>query len=276
MNGLTPNEETQLLQTIEMFEVITQSDPRDYQSLEILKEAYSKLGRIREAINTAKRIAGAYIQLGQLSSAILEYETILQQYPDDPDVRNALADIENKAASMTAAPMPMEAEASVKIIGGARSAATGSLVEDGREVMHKLFVDGKHISGADFDLCWNTPPPAPGKVVDPFLQVMQDKSILQLDKSLRLLCDKSGVAFVPLERYDVDAELAKKFSRDICQRWCVLPIDRMSKSMMVATANPFNKQAAKELTEAARDKERIVWYISPPQDLIRIIKKIYK
>ena len=34
---LTPNEEAQLLQTIEMFEVITQSQPMDYQSLEILK-----------------------------------------------------------------------------------------------------------------------------------------------------------------------------------------------------------------------------------------------
>jgi len=37
---LTASEEAQLQQTIEMFEVITQSQPQDYQSLEILKEAY--------------------------------------------------------------------------------------------------------------------------------------------------------------------------------------------------------------------------------------------
>src|SRR5689334_12021090 len=96
---LTPSEEAQLAQTIEMFEVITQSQPQDYQSLEILKEAYSKLGREKEVIGTAKRIAQAYVQMGQLSSAILEYETILQRHPDDPEVQGALREIESQAKS---------------------------------------------------------------------------------------------------------------------------------------------------------------------------------
>src|SRR5262245_1808067 len=91
--SLTPNEEAQLAQTIEMFEVITQSQPLDTQSLEILKEAYLKLSRQKEVVNTSKRIAQAYVQLGQLSSAILEYESILQRFPDDPDVQAALAEI---------------------------------------------------------------------------------------------------------------------------------------------------------------------------------------
>ena len=97
---LNPSEEAQLQQTIEMFEVITQSQPQDYQSLEILKEAYSKLGREKEVISTSKRIAQAYVQLGQLSSAILEYETILQRHPEDTDVQAALKQIENKANNL--------------------------------------------------------------------------------------------------------------------------------------------------------------------------------
>src|ERR1051325_3868041 len=102
-SALTSNEEAQLLQTIEMFEVITQSQPMDYQSLEILKEAYLKLGRHDDVIVTSKRIAEAYVQLGQLSSAILEYESILQRFPDDPDVQLALNQIEIKATNF---PMP--------------------------------------------------------------------------------------------------------------------------------------------------------------------------
>src|SRR5512136_3419591 len=94
---LNPSEEAQLAQTIEMFEVITQSQPHDYQSLEILKEAYSKLNREKDVINTSKRIAQAYVQMGQLSSAILEYETIQQRCPDDPEVQAALQQIETKA-----------------------------------------------------------------------------------------------------------------------------------------------------------------------------------
>src|SRR5436853_554560 len=69
MSKLSPSEAAQLGQTIEMFEVITQSQPQDYQSLEILKEAYSKLGREPDVIKTSKRIAEAYVQLEQSRSA---------------------------------------------------------------------------------------------------------------------------------------------------------------------------------------------------------------
>src|SRR3954463_4257144 len=110
---LTANEEAQLAQTIEMFEVITQSQPSDYQSLEILKEAYFKLNRDEDVVKTSKRIAQAYVQMGQLSSAILEYETILQRYPDDPDVQKALKQIESKA-KIFSEKIPAAAPAAVK------------------------------------------------------------------------------------------------------------------------------------------------------------------
>src|SRR5436189_5607669 len=108
---LTPGEEAQLAQTIEMFEVITQSQPQDYQSLEILKEAYSKLGREKDVVSTSKSIAHAYVLMGQLSSAILEYESILHRYPDDPEALAALGEIESKANSLTTAPVPEVVEA---------------------------------------------------------------------------------------------------------------------------------------------------------------------
>src|SRR5277367_554337 len=142
---LSASEEAQLSQTIEMFEVITQSQPQDYQSLEILKEAYSKLGREKDLIGTSKRIAQAYVQLGQLSSAILEYETILQRFPGDTDVQFALREIEIKANSFTAqpdlhetpAPPPRPAASN----GGPQKAggkAPQAEVDDGRQSMHKI------------------------------------------------------------------------------------------------------------------------------------------
>src|ERR1700751_3413641 len=150
VSTLSSSEEAQLGQTIEMFEVITQSQPQDYQSLEILKEAYSKLGRQKEVISTSKRIAQAYVQMGQLSSAILEYETILQRFPDDPDVQKALKQIESKANNFSekftvaepAAAKP--ASASGKTQKAAKASA--DKVDDGRQAMHKIFVDGKIIT----------------------------------------------------------------------------------------------------------------------------------
>jgi hypothetical protein len=63
----------------------------------------------KEVIQTSKRIAEAYVQLGQLSSAILEYETILQRHPEDQDAMAAMAQIESKANNLTKPAPEMEA-----------------------------------------------------------------------------------------------------------------------------------------------------------------------
>jgi len=280
---LTPGEEAQLAQTIEMFEVITESQPSDYQSLEILKEAYSKLGRDQEVVKTSKRIAEAYVQMGQLSSAILEYETILQRFPDDPDVQTALKQIESKANNFSeqipAAQAPAPSKSSPSSNGKPHKnsgRATADKVDDGRQAMHKVFVESKVISPGDFDLCWVAPDLShpPETISDPFVLVLAQKGIITSEKALKILSDKSRVGYLPLEKYDLDIELARSFPADVCRRWCVLPFDKMSKSILVATANPFNQQAAKELSEATQN--RLLWYLADPTELMKNLRKVFR
>ncbi len=281
LGTLNPGEEAQLRQTIEMFEVITQSQPQDYQSLEILKEAYLKLNLEKEVVQTSKRIAQAYVQLGQLSSAILEYETILQRHPEDRDAMAAMAQIESKANNLTA-PQPAEMEHPNKTTltaapkKGDGKASDHTEIDDGRAPMHKFFVETKLITEGDFESCWPkidmTTPPV--KAVEPFIQNLAERQIMPLDKSLKLLADRSRLAYIPLERYEMDLDLARTAPRQVCQRWCVLPVDRMSKTIMVATANPFNKQAVLDLEETV--KLRLLWYLASPTDLLRIIGKVMR
>jgi tetratricopeptide (TPR) repeat protein len=279
---LSPSEEAQLSQTIEMFEVITQSQPQDYQSLEILKEAYSKLGREKDVVGTSKRIAQAYVQLGQLSSAILEYETVLQRFPDDSDVQAALKEIEHKANNLSAHPAMAEtapqrpANAAQRPLKTPAGKPVPQEIDDGRAQMHKIFVDGKMISAGDFDLCWTTPDIAvpPQGINASFIQVLADKGVLASDKSLKALVEKSRLAYLPLDKYEVDLELARGFPAEVCRRWCVLPFDRMSKTVLVATANPFNRQAAKELGDAT--KLRLLWYLTTPSEIVVNLRKIFR
>jgi tetratricopeptide (TPR) repeat protein len=279
---LSASEEAQLHQTIEMFEVITQSQPQDYQSLEILKEAYQKLARDNDVINTSKRIAQAYVMMGQLSSAILEYESVLQRCPEDAEVAAALSEIVNKANTLNAQASATEAPDATKQFTktpkskAADVRAPSADTDDGHQMMSKIFVESKLIARGDFDLCWvkqdlSTPPE---KIVEPFIQLLMDKGILPIEKSLKIISDRHRCGFLPLERYDVDVEFARSFPAVSLKRWCVLPFDRMSKSVMVATANPFNKRAAQELEEAA--KQRLIWYLAPPQDIIKALRKVIR
>jgi tetratricopeptide (TPR) repeat protein len=277
--SLTASEEAQLTQTIEMFEVITQSQPQDYQSLEILKEAYSKLGREKELLETSKRIAKAYVQMGQLSSAILEYESILQRCPEDAETLAGLQEIESKATSLSGqenlepieAPKPESQKAKPS---GKRQ--TPADIDDGRESMHKIFVDGKVLSTHDFEAHWvkqdwSHPPLRP---VEPFIQILADKGLVPSEKSLKVISDKVRLGYLPLDRYDIDIELARSFPAEPCLRWCIIPFDRMSKSVLVATANPFNRQAAADLEDTV--KQRILWYLAPPTDIIKALQKVFR
>ncbi len=287
VGSLSSAEEAQLAQTIEMFEVITQSQPQDYQSLEILKEAYAKLGRDAEVVGTSKRIANAYVLMGQLSSAILEYESILQRHPDDHEAQTALNDIENKANRLNASTLSEAPEPSrlnqpgpAKVASGSRQNGSGNRApsgetDDGKQALCKIFLDGKVMNQTNFDACWPAAQPVdPSGIIEPFIQLVAEKGFQPLEKSLRLLSDKARVGFLPLDKYDVDYELARNFPAEVCRRWCVLPFDKLSKSILVATANPFNRQAAAELEQVAQ--QRLLWYLAPPADIVRALKKAFR
>ena len=158
----------------------------------------------------------------------------------------------------------------------AKVAAAPAEVDDGRKSFYKIFVESKLITAGDFDLCWRNVDMSapPSDVVEPFIQTLHEKSVFLIDKSLRLLSDKSRFAYLPLERYDIDIDLARGFPAEVCRRWCVLPFDRMSKAILVATANPFNQQAAKDLAEATT--HRLLWYVTPPNDLTSNLRKAFR
>jgi hypothetical protein len=149
-------------------------------------------------------------------------------------------------------------------------------IEDGRETKRKIFVDSKLVSPDVFELCWHVADlsVAPEDVIEPFIHVLAEQQVLPMEKSLKLLSDKSRAAFLPLDQYDVDIDLTRSFPVDACRRWCVLPFDRMSKSVLVATANPFNQQAAKELSGATT--HRLLWYLATPADLMSNLRKAFR
>src|SRR4030088_2439314 len=93
---LSEEEHSQIVQTIEMFEVIIQTQPDDYQSLEILKEAYHKVGRAEDALKTSRRLAEAYFNVGSYTLAMQECEVILLKEPNAPEILAMLGEIETR------------------------------------------------------------------------------------------------------------------------------------------------------------------------------------
>ena len=93
---LSPEEISQLLETVEMLKKLVEANPDDDQSLEILKEAYWKIGDQAQGLAVTRQLADTYMKLGQYSAAMLEYEGILLHEPNSPEVVAILAELEGK------------------------------------------------------------------------------------------------------------------------------------------------------------------------------------
>src|SRR5207245_9388488 len=157
----------------------------------------------------------------------LAYASLLQRCPDDSDVPAALSEIESKANSLNAQPAAADipvAEAPKASAHAAKSKTAGPRpvptdIDDGRQAMHKIFVEGKVITNAHFEECWikadySVVPTVP---VEPFIHLLDQRNFSPLEKSLKLISDKSRIGYLPLDKYDVDVELARKIGRASCR-----------------------------------------------------------
>ncbi len=284
---MSEEEIQQLLRTVEMFEAITDSQPEDYQSFEILKEAYNKLGRQPESLRISKKLASIYVNLGQISQAILEYEGILQECPDDANAVAALRDLEAKTSKIntpasTAAPSLAEDSKPTPSAGAPAGAPTAidmdALAEESDCALATAL-------GAEKILTPQAAVPLLQKLKSlranktdrthalSLCQLMADEQYAKLDDILTVLCDKSGLPYLPLSIYDVDRDIANLLPEALCWELCLVPFDQISRSVLIATTNPFAQQVRQRITSLVN--QNVFWYISSPAEITAALQRAH-
>ena len=292
MASISEDENQQLLRTVEMFEAITESQPDDYQSWEILKEAYSKLGRRPESLRASKRLAKAHISLGQISQAILEFEGILQEYPDDPEVLAALSEIEAKTSQLSTAHQPSGAPSlgedskptpsAPTLAAGAAAPPSSSPAkqppEDGNKALVDVLLAEKLITAQAVEPLLKrlaSSPAGNGENAQSFTlsQLLVDEQLIKLEDFLCLLVDRSGLPYLPLSTYDVDRDAACLLPRELCFENCIVPFDLISRSVLIATANPFDMQLRSQAEVMLA--YNVFWYVTSPEEIHTALRRAH-
>ena len=307
---ITSEEQEQILQTIEMFEVITQANPKDTQSLEILKEAYQRVGKDRDSLGTARKLADVYVEQGQFSAAMLEYEAILQRQPGHPEVVAALAEVEDKLAKSGQFRSGQQGSGTAGIDLDFRHAAaeSGSLITtdqtlnsggsgvansalanavsaklagktDGNDALARFLVQHKlageeivasaleRVEKKNRDLKPNC---IAGSLIDEICR----RGSIELDVILGGILDRSKFAYIPLEYYDVDRSVVKLLPEQLTLGRLMVPFDVMSRTMMIAVANPFDaagKEAAQQLLDY-----NVQWHLAQPQAIFQVLAEAHR
>jgi tetratricopeptide (TPR) repeat protein len=278
-SNISEDETQQLLRTIEMFEAITESQPEDYQSLEILKETYNKLGRQVDSLRISKKLANAYINLGQLSQAILEYEGILQECPSDSAAQTALAELEKKTKFGSATPLLTEDSKPTTPAGvsAGASALSPDLPADSDQVLANALIAEKIVTIQSvqpllqrLSTARRTNPDKTQPVT--LLQLIANEQIAKMEDLLAVIVAKSGLPYIPLTSYDVDRDAAFLLPQEVCWQNCIVCFDFISRCALVAISNPFD-QAARKQVEILLD-QTVFWYLSPPAEIIATLRRV--
>jgi tetratricopeptide (TPR) repeat protein len=296
---LSEEEHSQIVQTIEMFEVILQTQPDDYQSLEILKEAYAKVGRTVDSLKTSRRLAEAYFNSGSYTMAMQECEAILVKEPNAPEILAMLGDIEtrlHKAGEQIVAggsKTGLIAPAGVNGVNGLThgSAQQGALVDiqtnrqpanlhdRGDEHLAKFLVMQQLCSEEDVANAMGavqqfnkdlTGQALAASLLDKIYQ--QDRN--KLEAAISGLIDRTKFAYVPLEYYDVDRQIPRMLPDHLTLGRLFLPFDLISRTIMIACCNPFDA-AGRDAVQQSLDYT-VTWYLAQPASIIKALQDVYR
>ena len=299
---LSEDERNQIVQTIEMFEAITQTQPDDYQSLEILKEAYAKIGKGEESLKMSRRLAEAYFNVGSFTNALQECEAILVKEPNAPDIVAMLGEIETRLqasgqAIANAAAVKNHADRSGLInkafttnepsslidIGsrekGSKSSKPSNLADRGDDQLAKFLVVQQLFSedkvGKAYQEVQRLNKDLSGQALAvSLLEELCGDNIEQLEKVLSALIDRTKFAYVPLEYYDLDRQIAPMLPENLTLGRLMVPFDLVSRTMMVACCNPFDSEGREAVQQSV--DYTVMWYLARPASLIRCLQSIYR
>ena len=74
-----------------------------------------------------------------------------------------------------------------------------------------------------------------------------------------------ALPYLPLSTYDVDRNAVCLLPRELCFEKCIVPFDLISRSVLIATANPFD-MAARNQAEVML-AYNVFWYVTSPEEI---------
>src|SRR6266699_1408972 len=272
-----------------MFEAITQTQPDDYQSLEILREAYQKVGRHEESWRVSRRLAEAYFNVGSHTDAMQECEAILAKDPNAADILAMLGEMETRlqasgqtiATDASTTGSTEESDGSLIDIGS-RAGKVGKLAnlhERGDDHLAKFlivqqFFAEKEVHGALESVTQLNKDLSGQALAVSLLDHICKENVVRLDAVLSALIDRTKFAYVPLEYYDVDRQIAPMLPDYLTVGRLFVPFDLVSRTVMVACCNPFDVTGREALQQSV--DYTVAWYLARPSAIVKNLQSIYR
>ena len=93
------------------------------------------------------------------------------------------------------------------------------------------------------------------------------------DSAQALTC-QYGFPYLPLSNYEIDGDVINTVQEQVCRQFCLIPIDKIGKSLTMAMADPLNVQAIEDVELLTGCS--VQTFVSTPTDIKNSIEKYYR
>ncbi len=83
-----------------------------------------------------------------------------------------------------------------------------------------------------------------------------------------------GFPYLPLSNYEIDPEVISSVPENVCKQFCLIPIDKIGKSLTLAMADPLNVQAVEDIELITGCS--VQTFVSTSTDIKNSINKYYQ
>ena len=90
---------------------------------------------------------------------------------------------------------------------------------------------------------------------------------------VQALTSQYGFPYLPLSNYEISPDVLAAVSVDLCKKHCLVPIDRIGKSLTLAMANPLNSAALEEIETVTSCMVQA--FVSTASDVKAAIRRYY-
>src|SRR3989338_1453604 len=107
-----------------------------------------------------------------------------------------------------------------------------------------------------------------------FGEVLVELKFATEEDIAQALTAQYGFPYLPLSNYEIDHEVIKTVPEHVCRQFCLIPIDKIGKSLSLAMADPLNVQAAEDVELITGCTVQA--FVGTASDIKECINKYYK
>ncbi len=104
-------------------------------------------------------------------------------------------------------------------------------------------------------------------------EILVDLKLAKEEDIAQALTTQYGFPYLPLVNYEIEPEVMENVPKNVCEQYCLIPIDKIGSNLTLAMSNPLNKEAIEDVEEITNCTVQI--FVTTTSDIRNALSRYY-